>query len=40
MGPDRERSGVLRVGATLRTLVEEDEVLSVEIADDKSIVIG
>lgn len=40
MGPDRERSGVLRVGATLRQLIEEDEVLTVETGDGTSIVIG
>lgn len=39
MGPDRERSGVLRVGTTLRQLVEEDEVLTVETAG-RTIVIG
>jgi hypothetical protein len=39
MGPDRERSGVLRLGGAVRQAVEEDEVLAVAIADDGAIVI-
>lgn len=31
MGPDRERSGVLRVGPVLRQLVDEDEMLEVSV---------
>lgn len=38
MGPDRERSGVLRVGSVLRQLVGEDEELEV-LAENGQIVI-
>ena len=34
MGPDRERSWVLRVRAALRDLVADDEVLSVSVGSD------
>lgn len=40
MGPDKERSGVLRVGPTLRELVREDEVLAVTIDGEQGIAIG
>ena len=39
MGPDRERSGVLRVGSVLRQLVREDEVLSVSPHDGGTIAV-
>ena len=40
MGPDRERSGVLRVGATIRELVRENEVLMATTCDDGTVAIG
>ena len=40
MGPDRERSGVLRVGPALRDLVGEDDVLSASIGQGGKILIG
>jgi hypothetical protein len=40
MGPDRERSGVLRVGRpALRGLVQENEVLAVAMVEGEEIVI-
>jgi hypothetical protein len=39
MGPDRQRSGVLRVGSVLSTLVRADEVLSVRRGDGDTILI-
>lgn len=37
MGPDRERSGVLRVGPVLRDLVSEDEVLTASPSDHGTV---
>jgi hypothetical protein len=34
MGPDRERSGVLRLGVALRELVRENEVLIAPVRED------
>ncbi len=39
MGPDRQRSGVLRVGAVLRELVREDEVLTATRGEGGAVVI-
>jgi hypothetical protein len=33
LGPDRERSGVLYMGASLRSVVAPNEVLSISVAD-------
>jgi hypothetical protein len=38
MGPDRERSGVLRVGPVLRQLVEEDVVLEVLVEGGQIVI--
>ena len=40
MGPDRERSGVLRIGAILRTIVRADEELHVSHHENVSFVIS
>ena len=40
MGPDRERSGVLRIGRALRDLVQENEVLAVAIVEGGDITIN
>ena len=40
MGPDRERSGVLRIGRALRDLVQENEVLTVAIVEGGHITIN
>lgn len=37
LGPDRERSGVLRVGAALKKLVAAEQVLAVTIGDDGTL---
>ena len=37
MGPDRERSGVLRVGDVLRELVRQDEVLLASAGEDGTV---
>jgi len=34
MGPDRQRSGVLKVGRALSEIVNENDILNVAIADD------
>ena len=39
MGPDRQRSGVIRVGAVLRELVREDEVLTATRGEGGAVVI-
>ena len=39
MGPDKERSGVLRIGSALRELVHENEVLAVAVVEQGAIVI-
>lgn len=38
MGPDRERSGILRIGPGLRDVVREDEVLTVTSGADGLII--
>lgn len=40
MGPDRERSGVLRIGTVLSSLVREDEVLMVSEHDGGGITVN
>lgn len=37
LGPDRERSGVLSIGSSLRSLVEADEVLVVSRDGDRIV---
>ena len=39
MGPDRERSGVLRIGPALRSLVQENDVLAVAMVEGEFIAI-
>jgi len=39
MGPDRQRSGVLRVGAILRQLVSKDEVLTASPGEGGAIIL-
>jgi len=39
MGPDRQRSGVIRIGSELGDYVEPDEILRVEVGEDGMVII-